>query len=293
VGIEQKYGGRYLVENKTYASQTIAHNTIVINETSHFNGREEEGEKYHSDKLFSDISHPAIQVVAAKDEHAYKNTILQRTVYLLRLPESRRIIVDVFNATTNDTAQFDLPFQYSGQLMSTSFKYRSFTNNQEALGTKNGYQFLWKEVEATVRDTLAQLTFLNGKTFYTISSLIDGQASLFLTRTGANDPDFNLRHEPAFIIRKKGTTPSFVSVIEIHGKYDPVTEFSTNAYSSVQQIKLIRNDNDYSIAEIVIEGKKLVIAQCNKDFTGKAIHTINGMSWVGPYTVWYDGKILN
>ena len=27
VGVEQKYGGRYLPENKTYASQTIAHNT--------------------------------------------------------------------------------------------------------------------------------------------------------------------------------------------------------------------------------------------------------------------------
>ena len=38
VNIEQKGGGNYLKENKTWAKQTIAHNTITQNETSHFNG---------------------------------------------------------------------------------------------------------------------------------------------------------------------------------------------------------------------------------------------------------------
>ena len=38
VGIKQKYGGRYLPENHTYAAQTIAHNTIVADEISHFKG---------------------------------------------------------------------------------------------------------------------------------------------------------------------------------------------------------------------------------------------------------------
>ena len=54
IGVEQKYGGRYLPENKTYAGQTIAHNTIVMDETSHFNGKESIAENFHSDKLFSD-----------------------------------------------------------------------------------------------------------------------------------------------------------------------------------------------------------------------------------------------
>ena len=43
IGIEQKYGGRYLPENTNYAAQTIAHNTIVVDETSHFNGVSELG----------------------------------------------------------------------------------------------------------------------------------------------------------------------------------------------------------------------------------------------------------
>lgn len=292
IGVEQKYGGRYLPENKTYASQTIAHNTIVIDETSHFNGKEGEAEKHHSNKLFSSTASPNVQVVSAMENNAYKNTALQRTIYMVQLPEGRKIIVDVFNAKAAGEVQFDLPFQYNGQLISASFKYNSYTSNRETLGKKNGYQFLWKEAEAAVKDTLVQLTFLNHKTFYTISSLVEGEASLFLTSTGANDPDFNLRREPAFIIRKKGTGQSFVNVIEVHGKFDPVAEFSTNAYSSIKKIALLENEA-YSVVEIMVNGKKLMISQCNKNFEKQAIHTAKGMNWTGPYAVWYDGKILN
>ncbi len=293
IGIEQKYGGRYLPENKTYASQTIAHNTIVADETSHFNGREEEGEKYHSDKLFSNINSSSVQVVSAKEDNAYKNVHLQRTEYFLQLPDGRKMIVDLFNASSPEEHQYDLPFQYSGQLINTSFTYESFTKKQETLGRKNGYQFLWKEAEAKLNNATAQFTFLNDRTYYSISTLIQDTATLFFTRSGANDPDFNLRREPAFIIRKKGTDEAFVTVIEIHGKFDPIAEFSTNSYPSVKKITLLQNNKDYSIAEVMVDDKKLLIAQCNKDFDNNTKHTTQNINWTGPYAVWYDGKILN
>ncbi len=50
IGIEQKYGGRYLPENTAYAAQTIAHNTIAVDEASHFNGESKTGELYHTQK---------------------------------------------------------------------------------------------------------------------------------------------------------------------------------------------------------------------------------------------------
>jgi hypothetical protein len=293
IGIEQKYGGRYLPENKTYASQTIAHNTIVADETSHFNGREEEGEKYHSDKLFSNINSSSVQVVSAKEDNAYKNVHLQRTEYFLQLPDGRKMIVDLFNASSPEEHQYDLPFQYSGQLINTSFTYESFTKKQETLGRKNGYQFLWKEAEAKLNNATAQFTFLNDRTYYSISTLIQDTATLFFTRSGANDPDFNLRREPAFIIRKKGTDEAFVTVIEIQGKFYPIAEFSTNSYPSVKKITLLQNNKDYSIAEVMVDDKKLLIAQCNKDFDNNTKHTTQNINWTGPYAVWYDGKILN
>ena len=295
IGIEQKYGGRYLPENTAYASQTIAHNTMVVDETSQFNGEEKTSEKYHADKLFSSISN-AVQVVAAKEDNAYKNIHLQRTLYMLQLPDGRKIVADIFNAVSAEDHQYDLPFQYNGNLINTSFKYNASTKKQETLGKKNGYQFLWKEAEAAAKDTLVQFTFLNNRTYYTISSLIEDSAQIYFTRTGANDPNFNLRREPSYIIRKKGNNSSFVNVIEIHGNFDPITEYSSDTYPSVQSIRLLQNDEEFSVAEIMLAGKPLLIAQCNKDLSTQAKHTFSkagkNITWTGPFTVLYDEKTL-
>lgn len=292
IGVEQKNGGRYLSENKLYAAQTIAHNTMVADETSHFNGEEKIAENFHSHKLFSSIADTTVQVVAAKETNAYQEVDLQRAVYMLQLPDGQKIIADIFNARAAGQHQYDLPFHYNGHLISASVKYDPYTKKQESLGYKNGYQFLWKEAEAVAADTVVQLTFLNNRTYYSISSLVEDEAQLFFTRTGANDPHFNLRHEPSFIIRKKGTNQVFISIIEIHGSFDPVMEFSTNAYSLVQQIKLLRDDAQYSVVAVMIGKKKLLIAQSNNNFDSHLSHSVLGLSWTGPYQVWYDGKSL-
>ncbi len=297
INIEQKWGGRYLPENKTYASQSIAHNTVIVDEKSHFDGREEVAEKYHAEKLFSSTNNPSVQVVSAKEDHAYADVSLQRTLYLLQLPNGKKIVVDLFNAVSATQHQYDLPFQYNGQVIQTSFKYKGSTALQTPLGTKNGYQYLWKEAEARVKDTLAQFTFLNGRTYYTVSSAIQDSAQVVFTRTGANDPDFNLRREPSYIIRKKGTRQSFVNVIEIHGQFDPISEFSTASYPSVKAINLLRNDSNYTVAKIIIGTDVLFIAQANKDNTVSGQHSVRltdvTMTWTGPFTITYNGKPLH
>jgi hypothetical protein len=122
--------------------------------------------------------------------------------------------------------------------------------------------------------------------------LVEGKASIYFTRSGANDPNFNLRHEPAMIIRKKGHNTNFISVVEIHGSYDPKAEFSSGSYSTVKQIKMLVNDANISVAEILIGGKKLLLAQANKDFDRQKSHSYNGITWTGPYAVFYDEKLL-
>ncbi|MBK8951069.1 MAG: hypothetical protein IPM85_00675 [Chitinophagaceae bacterium] len=186
-----------------------------------------------------------------------------------------------------------MPFHYNGHLISTSFKYNANTKQQEALGNKNGYQFLWKEANADIKDTIAQLTLLNDRTYYTISSLIQGPAKLFLTRSGASDPSFNLRHEPAFIIRKNGTGQSFISVLEIHGNFDPKNEFSIGAYSAVQEMETIQNDDNYTVLKIILGSKELLISQCNAVFENHKTHSAGNLSWKGVFSVRYDGAILN
>ena len=118
------------------------------------------------------IKNPAVQVVAAKEDNAYKNTHMQRTLYMLQLPGDKRMIVDLFNVTSDAIHQYDLPFQYNGHLINTTVKYKANTSKQEPLGKKNGYQYLWKEAAGTAVDTTVQFTFLNKNTYYTISSLV-------------------------------------------------------------------------------------------------------------------------
>ena len=189
-----------------------------------------------------------------------------------------------------------MPFQYLGTVINTSFKYQSFTTNQTTLGTKNGYQFLWKEAEAKALKPLTQFTFLNNKTYYTISSITDDSTKLFFTRLGANDSNFNLRRDPAYIIRKIGANKTFVNVIEIHGNYDTNNEISVDAYPNVENILLLRDDANYLVAKIVVNGKILMVAQSNNSNSKNTAHkiTINGaeINWLGPFTVIYNNQTL-
>lgn len=296
IGVEQKYGGRYLPESKSYAAQTIAHNTLVVDEKSHYNGVEDVSEKFHPEKLFSDISKSVVQVVSAKEINAYKDVVMQRTEYMIQVPGCNKLLVDLFNVKSTSSHQYDLPFQYNGHLINTSFKYEAATKKQETLGKKSGYQFLWKEAEAAVGNRLAQFTFLNERTYYTISSFIGDTATLYFTRAGANDPNFNLRHEPSYIIRKNGNDQVFLNVVEVHGNFDPIMEFSSNSYPSVKDIRIIQNDNDYTLAEILFSDNKILIAQSNNNFGTTVKHSINkagyNAAWTGPYTVLYNGKNL-
>ncbi|HYE53911.1 MAG TPA: alginate lyase family protein, partial [Chitinophagaceae bacterium] len=286
VNVEQKYGGRYLPENDTWSAQTIAHNTIVVDETSHFNGDERLGGQ-HPAELFYKAADSFAQVVSATADDAYNDVALHRTVYLVNLPNRQRFVLDVFRATSGGTHQYDLPFHFSGQPINTSFKYTPFTNQLQTLGAKNGYQFLWKEAEAAVKDTTVQFTFLNGQTYYTISSLIQDSARLFFARTGANDPSFNMRREPCFIIRKTGGPQTFVNVVEMHGRYDAVMEFSTNAYPKVQKIALLRNDQKYTVMSIAMGDKVLLVAQSNDNNSPGQKHSLavdaDTIQWQGPY----------
>lgn len=292
IGVEQKYGGRYLPETKKYAAQTIAHNTLVLDEKSHYSGIEDTAENYPAQKRFSQVSGTAVQVVSASAAKAYDNVNLQRTVYLLQLPGGKQLVADIFTSQAMAVHQYDLPFHYYGQLISTNVKYTSFTDKQETLGKGNGYQYLWKEAEAAVADTLVQLTFLNDRTYYTLSSFLQGPATVYFTRSGANDPSFNLRHEPAIIFRNKGKNQTYVNVLEMHGRFDPINEFSTGAYAAVKQIRLIRQDDAFTVAEIKVDKNLIVIAQSNKETAADITHQVAGFNWQGPVAVFYNGTPL-
>ncbi|WP_333967940.1 heparinase II/III domain-containing protein [Aquimarina algiphila] len=292
VNIEQKNGGGYLKENKTWAKQTIAHNTIIQDETSHFGGKFEIGSKHHSEKYLFDSSNPKLQVVSAKDQNAYPGTKLHRTMIMLEDEDFEKpILIDVMQFDSNTIHQFDLPFYYNGQIIDTNFEYIT-PSSLEILGNKNGYQHLWLEGKKEFQnDETTQVTWLSKNTFYTLSTIIKAKDEFLFARIGANDPKFNLRRDPSFIVRKPKTkNGAFISVIETHGLYDPVTEIANNAYSNIKGITKFSIQNEKYIAWAIItkKGNTHTFILCTSDTNKKSTHnlSLNGKTytWSGPYS---------
>jgi hypothetical protein len=109
----------------------------------------------------------------------------------------------------------------------------------QPLGAENGYQHLWERASARVdAGGLFQLTFLNENRFYTHSTLVTSPTEFLFAETGANDPDFNLRHEQALIQRvREAGAQVFVSVLEPHGEYNGSREYTTESASAVASIE--------------------------------------------------------
>lgn len=289
VNIEQKGGGNYLKENTTWAKQTIAHNTVVQNETSHFGGNFETGSKYASEKFFYDVTDPKVQIISANENNAYPGTTMQRTMALIKeVGFEKPFLLDIVQLDSKTTNQYDLPFYYLGQIMSANFAYET-AKIVEPLGKSSGYQHLWKEGTALLTKDNAKISWLNKGSFYTLTSATQPNDEVVFVKIGANDPSFNLRNDPGIIFRKKNTQKAtFVSVLETHGSYSPVTESAKNSYSSIESVNIIYEDSFYIGIEIKNRSGVVILflfATENNKSNKKHRLIINNKTynWVGPY----------
>ena len=276
LNVEAKYGGRYLPENKSYAKQTVAHNTVVVDEKSHFNANTKVGNKHHPELLFFDTNAQG-SVSSAKISTAYSGVELLRTMALVTLPNTDKpLVFDIFSVASENSHQYDLPLHYQGQLIESNFERGAFTKQLSALGRSNGYQHLWLMAKSTPEQGLAQVTWLNDNgRFYSQTSIVDGQTQVLFTRIGANDPNFNLRNESAFIYRKQGVKKhTFVSVLEPHGEYNPSKEYTLSAQSAVTQLNYKR-DETIEIVELGVNNGSRYLFAINTKNNGKASFTYN------------------
>ena len=127
--------------------------------------------------------------------------------------------------------------------------------------------------------------------FYTMTAISDKNDEILLTRIGANDPEFNLRRDPGFIIRRKNVKETiFVSIIEPHGSYSPISEFAVNAYSNIEKLSVALNDEKYTAVEIVFKNgttKLVFISNQNNDKNTNHQVIINNKEyqWIGSYVL--------
>jgi len=293
INIEPKFGGRYLPENKSYAMQTIAHNTVVVDETTQLKFNRNKADNVHAERHFFDAVNANVQVMSAKADVYYPGVKMQRTMLLVKdVRLEFPVVVDLYRLESEDEHQYDYPIHYRGQLITTNFDFTAHTSIQETLGTDYGYQHIWKEAWAKVKKC-PSITWLDGNRYYTqITSFVPNTEVIF-GRIGAGDPNFNLISEPLTIIRQRGTAHLFASVIEPHGYFNEAREISRQARPVIQNVKVIGYNEDGSVIEIV--GDRNIhwrIMVNNSDASDQGIHNLkfNGKTyqWTGNYAVVLD-----
>ena len=290
VNIGQKGGGNYLPENTTWAKQTIAHNTITQNETSHFDGQYDVGSRHHSDLHFFDASNEHVQVVSAREVNAYPGTEMLRTMAMIKDANFEKpFVLDLMKVRAARENQYDLPIYFMGQTIETNFPYES-PPTLAALGSENGYQHLFLEgFGSAPAEGPARFLWLGNGKFYTLTSATRSADELLFTRIGANDPEFNLRRDAALIIRRPATSDTvFASIVEPHGSYDPVSESASNSNSSIAQLTVEYDGPDYTAVSIKdLDGNISLFVVSNRDGSDAERHRlgIGGESyrWKGPY----------
>ncbi len=292
VNIDQKGGGRYLPENQTWAKQTIAHNTVVVDRHTQCEGKVKIAEKSHPDFYCFRSGTDGIQAAGATDTAAWPGVHLQRIMILIEheaLPHP--LVVDLFRASGKGNHTFDLPYWFQGHLLTTSFPYEAATTRLLPAGTSAGYQHLWVEAQAAVHDSLLQLQWFGNGKFYTLTTLAAPGDSALFVRTGAMDPEFNLRRDPAFVLRKNDQKEAlFASVLELHGAYNPAAEIPESPFGIVGGLRILQRTADYLVLEVQTRGDqrlRLFVALGEGD--NDAFHSLvlDGaqVRWKGPVEI--------
>lgn len=280
INIEAKYSGHYTRENTAFAKQTIAHNTLVVDGRSHFDGRLATAERHHADITCARTGQKDFQLLVAEDTTACAGVSMRRSIAYLTTPLTEfPLIIDVMAARSEADHQYDLPLWYNGQEVSMSFPYTKATDTMTAFGKKNGYQYLWKEAWGkNVSSGTSQFTFYLSDRFYTISAATDPATEMYHLRLGANDKDFNLRPATAFLMRQpKARNHTFVTVIETHGHYDILRETSRDLASRVSDVRIVSDSEAQTVVCVTIDGRQLTLTLDNRDGS-KSNYNINNIN---------------
>ena len=294
VNVEPKFGGRYLDENKFYARQTVAHNAVTIDETCQNYFDVERADSVHGLPHFFKVDDAQINGMSAFANDHFDGVGMQRSVFMLKLDELEApLLIDLYRLRADAAHQYDYTHQYQGQIIRTNFDYQA-NAELDTLGSKDGYQHIWHVATGAAKET-ALVSWLQNNSYYTwigtSSNANSGSCGdVTFTRSGANDPSFNLRSEPAFMLRSQGDTTLFASIVETHGYFNEEFEQSVNARGQVANITVVGHDDSASVVEITTAASVVTLMVSNQaDCTDSTAHRVafNGQeySWSGTYAL--------
>lgn len=264
VNVEPKFGGRYLDENKSYARQTINHNAVTIDETCQNNFDAKRADAVHGKPHFFIGEGTELQAMSAFADDHYPGTGMQRTVMMLKTDLLENpLLIDIYRLISEKTHQYDYSHQYKGQVIRTNFDYQTNTE-LHPLGDDYGYQHLWNLARGEAKDT-ALVSWLQGNSYYSwLGTCAGADSEVIFTQTGANDPQFNLRHETSFMMRTTGKDMLFASTLETHGYFNEAVEASVDARGKLHNIEVIGHNEIGSVVRITGDNICLTVMVSNQ-----------------------------
>ncbi|MGD1464354.1 heparinase II/III domain-containing protein [Vibrio harveyi] len=265
VNVEPKFGGRYIPENKSYCKQTVAHNTVTVDQKTQNNFDTALAETKFGSKHFFKADDEKLQGMSGRISGYYNGVDMQRSIILAELPEFEKpLVIDVYRIEADQEHQYDLPVHYSGQIIRTDFEY-DIESTLRPMGEDNGYQHLWNIGSGQVEGS-SLVSWLHDNSYYSLITSATNGGKVFFTRTGANDPDFNLKSEPALILRQSGQNHVFASVLETHGYFNESIEASVGARGLVESVTVVGNNEVGTVIRLqTTTGNAYLFAICNLD----------------------------
>lgn len=261
LNIEAKEGGRYLPENTSWAKSSVAHNTLVVDQESHFGGDVGVANALWPQQLYYSDA-PGLQISSAQIDNAYDGVNIRRTLVMPKVDGLEApLILDLVRAQSAEDHLYDLPLHYSGHIMEFDFDAQSNIAARPVLGETNGYQHIWVDAEADIADGKGALTWILDGRFYTYRFSGNGPTTAILGESGANDPEFNLRREPLIMLRaQRSGTASFASLLEAHGSYDGAAEQTLNSRSYIADMDHLQSGEMDIIRLTLKSGRRFAIA---------------------------------
>ena len=252
LNIESKSGGHYLKENNTWAKQSIAHNTIVINEASQFDGNVDRAEHFAPTHITL-YDHDTLKYVIASESHAYPQTKISRALITIQINELKKpLIVDVsYIHSDNALKTVDLPYYYIGQVVDQRKKDVEAKVSLHAFGEKNGYQHLWLNSSYGLQSHGDYITLLSNYKFYKVHFASQSPHNILNhVHLGADDPQLNLIPTRGIVLRQENLHEAvFAQLIETYGDINPTDETISDANPAVKNFKITPAEkNNFNIS---------------------------------------------
>ena len=268
------YGNR---EHLTWANQTIAHNTVTVDEVAQYPQgmrdsiwASDSTEKPSVGELILFHTGEHLKAMRASCDNAYEGVILDRTVALVG-----SCVLDIYRVRSKEEHQYDYALHIDGELSGSSLKLEKQSG---ALSSNRGYAHITDVQRGQMADASCDIDYAmsEGHSLHlTILPISNGEIIL---GSGLKAKDERM---PVAIIRTKATDAGFVSVMTLDSAQVPKVKGMNGMPEGVIALQMDRSDG----------GKDYLVSMEHTQKVSIAGTEVEGM--LALVRVDADGKIMN